>query len=1074
MERNDTAPLPFAALVPTESSVPKMSRVPEGLPLDPSMTFNPTRVGLDFSDLAPLIAPGEAIPNKSATDATAVSLDDVSTPAMAPPTPPRSDAFTLKKVIGRGGFGEIWEGTQSCLGRVIAVKRLRDDIYERSKSSAECSEHYQTTFRHEALTTASLDHPNIVPVYDFAMDETNRPLLAMKLVRGKPWDHLIWDEFSGPVGEFLTRHVSILMDMAQAVAFAHSRGVVHRDLKPSQVMVGEFGEVLLMDWGLAIVYDELLAGANDSPLGSGVVPTTASAPNPAGTVAFMAPEQTEKDARHVGPWTDLYLLGATLYYILTRTPPHRAQDSEQAFQQARVGIVEPPSERAAWRDVPVELEQLAMKAMQPEIAARTMTVKEFIAALESWRSGAGKRAESEALIREVESICERGECEYVELGSALSKVERAAGLWPGNPFIDMVRGRVARHFGERALANGDLTLARVQSAMMAPTDEKRRLVDRIRGAERWKRTQTLLIRLFMLGTIASLVVVLLLLRAVNERSQEALDARVDADTERQVALQSRQDAEKLLDFLVADVHQGLTQMGRLDLLKSVADKTAEYYAKAQTDGAPETDPDALLRRTRALINIGEVQSQDRDGQLSSAGKTFAEALRAAEQLKARRSDDWQSDFAVARARRHLGTTSLLIGDLPRGSALLMQCYSDMAGLTRRQPQSLEVSLEYAKTALTLGQLEQARGSVDRALEYSQNAINVLEARTAPELADSELRQMLAQLYRLRGENLFLMGRYDEAMLEFLHAQDFLAALVKEFPLDIQRHIDLACVNCSLAELNAGAGNMTRAQELLAEVRDTVSRYVVGADANAEWSELAANLESSSCVVLYYEGRYAEAVEQANRFHAKVSRAAAADPEKVLAQTALATSYYLLGISHNAQGQTEAAIADFNLGLEVTNRLLSVDPGITMWRQQQSMLTIHRARAMMVLGTGDPAADFDTVIDAQRLLIKREPTNALYPITLGIAHTDAGRAAAARGDQQAARAHWEAAVAVLPMPAADKIAREDSLFLAAQSIPRLLLGRVDEARPAVEILLQRQFREPVFLQVAAESGFSVTP
>src|SRR5690606_27022124 len=149
-------------------------------------------------------------------------------------------------------------GVQHTLNRVIAIKRVRDDIYDKAREHSRSSSYCEIGFRHEALTTGALDHPNIVPVYDFGEDENGRPILAMKLVRGKPWDVIMWDDYNDPTSEFLSKHLQIFISVAQAVAFAHSRGVVHRDIKPSQVMVGEFGEVVLMDWGLALVYDREL------------------------------------------------------------------------------------------------------------------------------------------------------------------------------------------------------------------------------------------------------------------------------------------------------------------------------------------------------------------------------------------------------------------------------------------------------------------------------------------------------------------------------------------------------------------------------------------------------------------------------------------------------------------------------------------------------------------------------------------------------------------------------------------------------------------------------------------------
>jgi serine/threonine-protein kinase len=221
------------------------------------------------------------------------------------------DAFLLRRLLGRGGFGEVYEGIQRSLGRVVAVKRLRPDVTHLGSSDAR-GDYLRRAFRQEAMTASLLEHPNIVPVYEYHED-AHGPLLAMKLVRGTPWDAMLAEDFvTMPVEAFLHKHVQILEEIGQAVAFAHSRGVVHRDLKPSQAMIGEFGEVQLMDWGLAVLVDAGRieeAGLSRHAL---LIPGLEFASSPAGTPAFMAPEQAQPDARGVGTWTDVYLLGATL------------------------------------------------------------------------------------------------------------------------------------------------------------------------------------------------------------------------------------------------------------------------------------------------------------------------------------------------------------------------------------------------------------------------------------------------------------------------------------------------------------------------------------------------------------------------------------------------------------------------------------------------------------------------------------------------------------------------------------------------------------------------------------------
>jgi serine/threonine protein kinase len=167
--------------------------------------------------------------------------------------PKNAAAFRLIRRIGRGGMGEVWEAVQVSLNRAVAVKRVVTHGKASDSTAARTRD-----FMMEALVSARLEHPNIVPVHDLGRDEAGAPLLAMKLVKGASWETRIREEFETlPPEQFLSRHIPTLIAVAQAVAFAHTRGVVHRDIKPSQVMLGDYGEVLLMDWGLAVVLDDL-------------------------------------------------------------------------------------------------------------------------------------------------------------------------------------------------------------------------------------------------------------------------------------------------------------------------------------------------------------------------------------------------------------------------------------------------------------------------------------------------------------------------------------------------------------------------------------------------------------------------------------------------------------------------------------------------------------------------------------------------------------------------------------------------------------------------------------------------
>jgi serine/threonine protein kinase len=477
--------------------------IPNDLPDDPDISYRP--------------APVETTPPRPASDTRRPEIPrwllDTNSPHRRREDTPREihdpTPFCLVRVVGEGGFGEVWEAIQLSLGRMVAVKRLRDDLFQQSKESTGQRRELEVLFRREALTTAVLEHPNIVPVHDLGMDEQGRPVLAMKMVRGERWDRMAYSELDQDPMDFLARHLPILIDVCQAVAFAHSRGIVHRDLKLSQVMVGEFGEVLLMDWGIAILHDPAAAGGNSRALLSELVPTAEHAQSPAGTPAYMAVEQTRFTAEEVGPWTDVYLLGGMLYFLLTGQAPHAADSSAESFASAIRGIVPHPHSVAPHRLVPEELVNIAMKALSKEPCDRHHSVTELLNELTAYMTGAGKRSDSLALARTVEARMHAPDRDYESLAESNNMLIQALALWPRNIQALHLRNLVMREFADQALANNDLVLARVMAKGIARPEESEPILQRISEQERFHRRQHRNLRILKWVSALLLIVVVI-------------------------------------------------------------------------------------------------------------------------------------------------------------------------------------------------------------------------------------------------------------------------------------------------------------------------------------------------------------------------------------------------------------------------------------------------------------------------------------------------------------------------------------------------------------------------------------
>lgn len=214
----------------------------------------------------------------------------------------------LGPTIGEGGMGLVRSAHQLSLRRDVAVKTLREGVTDDGA---------RASLIHEALVTGSLEHPNVMPVYTLGQGTDGAPAIVMKRIEGVSWAECLRDMSLAPGYEGddpLEWHLAIFAQVCLAAHFAHSRGIVHRDIKPDNVMVGEFGEVYLLDWGIAACFDvQQRADLNDVASSTGIC----------GTPQYMAPEMTTESSESIGPRTDVYLLGATLHHVITGEPPHR-------------------------------------------------------------------------------------------------------------------------------------------------------------------------------------------------------------------------------------------------------------------------------------------------------------------------------------------------------------------------------------------------------------------------------------------------------------------------------------------------------------------------------------------------------------------------------------------------------------------------------------------------------------------------------------------------------------------------------------------------------------------------------
>lgn len=337
--------------------------------------------------------------------------------------------------LGTGGTAIVFQAHQRAVDREVAVKMLRSELA--------CKPLARERFLAEARVIGGLDHPNVMALHEVYSDDEGALFYSMKRIDGTSWEEQI-DELSEE------QNIEILLRVADAIRYAHSRGLVHRDVKPENVMLGRFGEVLLADWGLAIQTSQ----SQDT-----------SSTSVGGTPAYMAPELATASAGEINFQTDVYLLGAILYRILAGHPPHHGHTLLQCIQAAANNVIQPA-------EVNGELIEIALEAMATQPCDRFKDVDAFVAAIKNQR----QHQQSDRLIRRAvlqAQNCDQDDDFYQKFGIADALLAEAIEIWPNNDRARDTRKHLQLQFAAIATEHGDYDLAAnlYEAAGEADSDE---------------------------------------------------------------------------------------------------------------------------------------------------------------------------------------------------------------------------------------------------------------------------------------------------------------------------------------------------------------------------------------------------------------------------------------------------------------------------------------------------------------------------------------------------------------------------------------------------------------------------
>lgn len=476
------------------------------------------------------------------SDSAKDSVENTS-PWLRPIDAPSEEPFELIREVGRGGMGIVYLARQPLLNRQIAVKTTLKNASIKK-------------FAAEAMILAHLEHPNIVPVYDLALMHDQRLALAMKFIDGQPWSLRLMDPAIS-----LSDHLDVLMSVCNAVGFAHSKHIVHLDIKPDNVLVGEFGEVLVVDWGIAL-------DISDPPRTPAFAPHRNALRSPCGTPSYMAPELARGDASKISAQTDIYLLGAVLYEVLTKRAPH---DREEGVMMSIFSALEAaPPDFSEHPNAPASLRAICTRAMHADPHKRFGSVAEIQQALREFHS----HAESARLCQEASKhlAVARSDAQrpnaardtlYSVITEAVTGFSQARVLWPQNPDALEGEAKARLDFAGIASRRGDLGLAGVQLRKLLEDDSpfNKKYLSEARAAlsavessmQAQARSQATLRRLRFTLAAATVAIILGLIVAyvwIDQQRRAASDARALA-VQRLGDIQRLSDVKRLLNLRTA-------------------------------------------------------------------------------------------------------------------------------------------------------------------------------------------------------------------------------------------------------------------------------------------------------------------------------------------------------------------------------------------------------------------------------------------------------------------------------------------------------------------------------------------
>jgi serine/threonine-protein kinase len=797
--------------------------------------------------------------------------------------------FRVLRPHARGGLGAVFVALDTELHREVALKQILDAHADDPVS--------RKRFLLEAEVTGGLEHPGIVPVYGLGTYGDGRPYYAMRFIRGDSLKEAIERFHADEVRRMapglrsleLTKLLRRFLDVCNAIDYAHSRGVLHRDIKPANVILGHHGETLVVDWGLAKSIGRSDPGSGERTL----VPSSASGstetlPGSAlGTPAYMSPEQAEGDLDRLGPRSDVYSLGATLYCLLTGKPPQEG-DVAEVLRAVQKGDFRPP--RQIDTSIDRALEAVCLKAMSTKPGDRYATPKFLADEIERWLAGEPVSAWPEPWTARARRRLTRHRT-LVAAGAAAVAVAMA-----GLAAVLVVQS----HANQQLVASNSRlrdAVVREKKARQQVQEEFTLALDAVENATRAASDNALLdpaLERFHRGNLEKALGFYKRLRAsLEERAVEDPKARGDLAMayHRMAAISDRlgaHDEARNAFRRAIELREGLARDEPRDVQhrRDRADSYAKFgrslcdtgrtteglgaYRRAielweqLTRDSPGPDASVGLARTLYSLGFSHIHAQHRDEAL----KAFERALEIRERLTRDHPEVPQYRVDLAATLRIIGGRYHYSGRQAEALEAFRKAQAILEHQINADPADLDSRSSLAVIINNMGIDRMEHGQPDQALPLFRRNLAIHQDLIKADPTNPHFRQMLAHARANVGSAQLRSARFDEALQSCREALTLYEALALAYPGQPQFQDDLIWIHTLLAQARVATGRTPEAQ---AELREAERRLrQVPVPAVGTLGSLAGGYAMMSAAMGAYER-----TEYADRAMATLRRAAAA-------------------------------------------------------------------------------------------------------------------------------------------------------------------------------------------------------